>query len=112
MKYPKLVPKWAANTPVEVVLYRDEVDENGTPVEAVRRSLKCSWQDSAHTVRTQETTAVTLTGTALFDGDIAPALPVISGGKITVFGEERTVVRGTKNRNPDGTVNYTRLDVM
>ena len=29
-----------------------------------------------------------------------------------VCGQERRIFRGTRERNPDGTVNYTRLEVM
>jgi hypothetical protein len=31
---------------------------------------------------------------------------------LTVFGEKRTIAKGVKARNPDGSVNYTELDVM
>lgn len=55
---------------------------------------------------------VQVTGSALFCGDIAPDVPVISCGVATVFGVERTIVSGEKARNPDGTVNYTRLELM
>ena len=47
----------------------------------------------------------------LFYGDIAPDVPVISCGVATVFGVERTIISGEKARNPDGTVNYTRLEL-
>lgn len=33
-------------------------------------------------------------------------------GDIKVFGVTRHIYKGTKCRNPDGTVNYVRLDVM
>ena len=52
---------------------------------------------------------VMITGTALFPGDILPELPVIAGGRAEIFGVERQIVQGRKNRNPDGTVNYTEV---
>ena len=55
---------------------------------------------------------VEITGTAMFDGDIAPDMAVISGGTVEVFGEKRRIERGMKARNPDGSVNYTRLEVV
>ena len=55
---------------------------------------------------------IKLEGCALIPGDIAPELPVITKGDITVFGVTRHIYKGTKCRNPDGTVNYVRLDVM
>ena len=50
--------------------------------------------------------------TALHFSHFAPELPVITKGDIKVFGVTRHIYKGTKCRNPDGTVNYVRLDVM
>ena len=47
-----------------------------------------------------------------FIGDIAPDMPNISDGEAEVFGTVRKITNGMKARNPDGTVNYTRLDLM
>lgn len=77
MKYPKLVPSWAAQTPVTVTLYREGVDADGAPVEALHADLRCSWQDSAKTVRTAETSAVQLSAVLLYDkanGKVLPGL--------------------------------------
>ena len=81
-------------------------------MKALDADLKCNYQDSAKTVLTTEKKLVQIAGTAMFNGDIAPDVPVISGGEVIVFGVVRQIVRGEKARNPDGTVNYTRLDVM
>ncbi|MBP3543582.1 MAG: hypothetical protein J6J86_05095, partial [Lachnospiraceae bacterium] len=64
------------------------------------------------TIITDDKQMIKLTGTALFPGDIAPELPVIAGGSITVFGQKRRIYEGIKARNPDGTVNYTEIRVM
>ena len=72
----------------------------------------CNYQDSGKTVLTAEQKLIQLEGCALIPGDIAPELPLITKGEITVFGETRHIYKGTKCRNPDGTVNYVRLDVM
>lgn len=111
MKWPALVPQRLCKTPCTVTLYREGVSEDGAPLEAVTIETACNWQDSARTVRTSQTQTVTITGTALFPGDIAPELAVISSGTLTIFGVSRSIVAGTKCRNPDNTVNYTRLDV-
>lgn len=47
-------------------------------------------------------------GTALFDGDIAPGIPVLAG-TVTAAGREWRIRESYRARNPDGTVNYTRL---
>ena len=61
---------------------------------------------------TAEKKLVQITGTALFSGDIAPDVPSLSGGTLTVFGQERRIEQGCKNRNPDGTVNFCSLEVV
>ncbi|MGN1030096.1 MAG: hypothetical protein ACI4PQ_00670 [Butyricicoccaceae bacterium] len=112
MKYPPLVPKACCQTPIRVVLYQEGIDEDGAPLAALEINTTCNWQDSAKIIRTSETHCVQLSGVALFPGDLCPKLAVISSGRVTAFGGERTIFRGSKARNPDGTVNYTRLELI
>lgn len=112
MKYPCLVPGRLCKTQVHVHLESEEIDNMGAPLHVVDLDLLCNFQDRAKTVLTAEKKLVQLTGTALFPGDIAPDMPSLSGGTITVYGEERRIQQGSKNRNPDGTVNYCRLEVV
>lgn len=112
MKYPCLVPKRLCKTGIHVRLESEELNNMGEPEHVIERELMCNWQDGAKTVLTAEKKLVQITGTALFPGDIAPELPTLSGGTVTVFGEERRILQGMKARNPDGTVNYSRLEVI
>ena len=112
MKYPCLVPKSMCKTDIKVVIYEEGLSETGSPLIALEDSLKCNYQDKAYTKMTAEQKIVTLGAKALFPGDICPKLPVISGGTVTVFGMERKIYSGTKARNPDGTVNYTLLELV
>lgn len=112
MKYPCLVQKRFCKTSVKVVLYAEEIGEDGEPLEALNKELLCNYQDKAKTVITAEKKLVNLTAQAYFTGDIAPDLPIIGGGELTVNGVKRRIYQGEKARNPDGTVNYTRLDLV
>ena len=112
MKYPCLVPRHLCKTPVHVHLESEELSNMGVPLHVVDLDLLCNFQDRARTILTAEKKLVQLTGTALFPGDIAPEMPTLSGGTITVYGEERRIEQGSKNRNPDGTVNYSSLEVV
>lgn len=112
MKYPCLIPKRLCRTDIGVHLESEELDNQGEPKYTEDLELKCNWQDKAKTILTAEKKLVQITGTALFPGDIAPDMPSLSGGTVTVFGEERRIVSGRKNRNPDGTVNYCTLEVV
>lgn len=112
MGWPCLVPKALSKTPVKVTLYREGIDEDGVPLTALKVTTLCNWQDSAKIVRTDETHTVQLSGVALFPGDLCPELAAITSGKVEVFGGTRDILRGSKARNPDGSVNYTRLEVV
>lgn len=112
MIYPKLVREKDCKTDIHVILYDEGTTEDGEPIIALEDDFKCNYQDKAKRVLNAEKVIVQLTAKAYFVGDIAPELAVISGGQITIFGETRSIYQGTKARNPDGTVNYTELDIM
>lgn len=84
----------------------------GEPALTLDLNLMCNFQDQAKTILTAEKKLVQITGTAMFNGDIAPEMPTLSGGTVTVFGEERRIEQGMKARNPDGTVNFCKLEVV
>lgn len=111
MKYPCLVLERFCKTPIEVTIYNEGIDEDGAPVEDLHINTRCNFQDGAKQVLTPEKQLVTISGVAYFTGDIAPSLAVLSGGEVLVCGEKRTIYKGTKARNPDGTVNYTKLEL-
>ena len=112
MNYPKLVRKEQCKTDIHVVLYGERTTEDGEPVIALEDDFKCNYQDKAKRVLSAEKVVIQLTAKAYFIGDIAPDLAVISGGLVTVFGETRSIYQGSKARNPDGTVNFTELEIM
>ena len=112
MKFPSLVDKRFCKTPITVTLYREGISEDGEPLTALNVETVCNYQDKAKTVITADKQAVQLTAQAYFIGDIAPDIPVLSGGEATINGVKRRIYQGEKARNPDGSVNYTRLDLI
>lgn len=110
-KWPQLVLSRFCNTDISVSIESEDIGENGTPKELLKWSGKCNYQDKAKKVWTSDKVLVEVTGTCLIPGDIAPDLVVISGGTVQIFGIDRKLVLGTKARNPDGTVNYTQLEL-
>ena len=112
MKYPCLVRKNVCKTPIHVTLYGEGLTEDGSPEIVFEAELLCNWQGSAKTVFTTEQKRVELSSAALFPGDICAELAAISGGSVELYGVKRTIACGKKARNPDGTVNYTELDVV
>ncbi|MEE1218598.1 MAG: hypothetical protein U0L20_01585 [Ruminococcus sp.] len=130
MKFPSLVKSQFCKTPVEITIYGEGVTEDGAPISAFEcqdlcpsedlypsetlhiGNLFCNLQSNAKTVYTKEQKIVQMSGVLLFNGDIAPNCEIISGGFVLLNGEKRIIVKGVKHRNPDGTVNYTELDVI
>lgn len=112
MKYPCLVPKRLCKTDICVHLESEEINNLGEPERTLTLYLKCNYQDTAKTVLTAEKKLIQVSGTALFPGDIAPDWPTLSGGTVIIFGQNRRIVQGIKARNPDGTVNFCRLEVV
>lgn len=109
MRYPCLIKKSFCKTEISCSFEREGLNQYGEPLEAIKYTGKCNYQDKARTVFTAEKKTVQITGTALFPGDICPELPVIAGGTAVIFGVERRIEQGTKARNPDGSVNYTEV---
>lgn len=112
MKYPCLVPKRLCKMEIHVHLESEDIDNHGNPEKVADLDLLCNFQDRAKNVLTAEKKLVQITGTAMFPGDIASDFPTLSGGTVTIFGQERRIAQGMKARNPDGTVNYCKLEVV
>lgn len=111
MKYPCLIQKRFCKADIEVEIAREGRNKYGEPFEPVKWKGKCNYQDKGKKVLTAQKELIQLSGCVLIPGDIAPELPVITGGTVKVFGVSRRIYEGAKARNPDGTVNYTKLEV-
>lgn len=110
--FPSLVKNQFCKTPVEVTIYGEGVTEDGAPVAVFNGSLFCNVQSKAKTVYTKEQKLVQVSAVLLFNGDIAPVCTNLSSGFVVLDGVKRNIIQGVKYRNPDGTVNYTELDVI
>lgn len=111
MKFPCLILEKFCKTELSLILETEGVSEEGAPISSAEWSGKCNYQSQAKKVYTDKKVWVAVTGTCLIPGDVAPNLAVISSGTATLFGETRKIVSGAKLRNPDGSVNYTRIEV-
>ena len=109
MKYPELVPDWVCTVPITVNIDGEGLTEDGSPASVTTINANCNWQDGGQAVLTGDQKVVDISGTAYFNGDIAPSLSNITSGDATIFGEKREIHRGFKRRNPDGTVNHTEI---
>lgn len=110
MKYPKLVR--GAKTPVRVIIESEHTNEYGERETLLCDDFKCNYQDTAKINFTAQKQSSQVTGVIYIDGDILPGVAVISAGYVNIFGERRVIKTGHKARNLDGSVNYTRLEVI
>ena len=61
---------------------------------------------------TKDKEKVAIIGKALFIGDLCPSLDVITSGTVRINGNDYSINKCTKNLNPDGSVNYTTLELI
>ena len=112
MIYPNLVPDMVCNIDVHIYIEDEGLTEEGAPTQVLDTDLKCFYQGTEKKILSSDRKNIQLSGRAFFNGDIAPNVSEITGGRIVIFGKTREIYQGFKARNPDGTVNYTRLDII
>lgn len=135
MKYPKLVPPRLCTEPVRVVFFYG-LNTDGSEKIIGEFSGKCNLQRKTRQSMTADKKLIAIEATLLFDGDIAPFTSSPEGeiffleespllcengefletedGEALTFeseGKPYRIYRFTKERNPDGTVNYTRVEL-
>lgn len=110
MKWPELVPASICNTPITVTI-TDGIGEDGAPKVVTTWSGNCNYSEKQKQVLDAERRLITLEATALFPGDIFPEREKLEGE--VVLGDTTWMIyRGSRARNPDGTVNFTQLELM
>ena len=112
LKFPCLVDKRFCNTSVTVTLDNYNMNEDGELEPLVILHKKCNLQMGANANYTKDKEKVAIIGKALFIGDLCPSLDVITSGTVRINGNDYSINKGTKNLNPDGSVNYTTLELI
>ena len=100
-------PDWILVTPVQV--YQAELSEDGEPVEDLIFDGLCCYDEKTKQVLDEERRLVTLSGKAIFKGDINP--DKLIEGYVMVGETKRTILRAARPRNPDGSVFSTELEL-
>lgn len=120
-RWPRLVRPELCRTPVTVTLTDGETSD-GVPIVVLVKSLTCrlddapredispnrDFGDGARRSINAERVVRRRQATALFDGDIAPGRDLLAG-TVEIDGTSWRIESAAKARNPDGSVNYTRL---
>ena len=112
MAFPCLVDKKFCKTDIMVTIDGTELNEDGEIEPYAIIITKCNLQMGARVSMTKDKEKIELSGIALFAGDLCPSVPVIASGTAKINDVEYSINKGTKNYNPDGTVNYTTLELI
>lgn len=110
MKFPQLVPEKVCTTPC-TVYQTDGLNRDGSKKKTVVFEGKCFYAEKSHQKLNAEKQLITLSATALFNGDIAPDSPVIDG-YVYINKRQYRIYSSEKCRNLDGTINFTRLELI
>ncbi|MBQ8960450.1 MAG: hypothetical protein IJ071_04440 [Ruminococcus sp.] len=111
MRFPRLVPDKVCTTPITV--YREGgLNRDGSPKRTVIFDGKCNYSEKTFQRMTADKQLITLNAVALFNGDIAPDVDDIEGEADVLHGIHRRIYASQKCRDPDGAVNYTRLELI
>ena len=112
MAYPCLIPEWALNATVKVLIAGDGVSEDGEIIPEFTIEQKCNLQLKSEVKLDSKKQAVNISGKAYFKGDICPDIRTICGGRVTCNDVNYSINAGSKALNFDGTVNYTVLELV
>ena len=113
MKWPELVPDAVCKTSITVRLCNG-INSDGGPKYTTVYQGKCNYSEKSRQVLDAQRQLVRLEARALFNGDIAPGMDM--SGKVIVSGAGTEITReiysASRGRNPDGTVNFTQLELV
>lgn len=110
MRYPQLVPPRVCVTPCRITQTQG-LNADGSRRQTVIFEGRCFYSQRSRQKLSAEKQLITLSGEALFNGDIAPDSPLIEG-YAEIGGRKYTIYGSEKAANPDGSVNYTRLELI
>ena len=111
MIYPALVPPTVCRTPVTIYL-EDGFGEDGSPRRTILFSGRCKYQRVVETKHADDWRTVTVTGKAYLNGDSLPGRELTGTVLLGDDPTPRPIERAERALNPDGTVNYTKLELM
>ena len=98
------------NTPVTVSITQG-TSEEGQPLVVSTYVGKCNYSEKTKYAQSSGGIWIRLAGTLTIGQDIVPEVPVLEG-YVTLGSLTCKIYGGTRPRNPDGTVNHTRLELI
>ncbi len=109
-KFPK-IPEEMFKTDVRIILYDNELNENGEPIIVHDAEHKCIWSDKRKRTVDSEKRIIDLEGSIVVDGDVAPDTKAADGYAV-IYGEKLKIYKVKRARNPDGSVHHTTMELI
>lgn len=101
-----------ANKECEIVIYSDEISEDGGFNEVLSINKQCIYKEKTEKRLEPNGKEIILNGIILVKGDLNPNIKTLSIGKVKIESKEYTIHKGYRIFNPDGTVNHTKLEII
>lgn len=111
MHWPSLVPDSVCTTPITVQL-EEGLNADGSPRKTTLFSGRCNYAETTEQKLDAERRVVTISGVALIKGDPVPGVQLLGTALIGEGEEPHLIHRASRLRNPDGTVNCVRLELI
>lgn len=113
MIFPSLIRPEFCKTPIKIFISSEEIDEDGNP-QTYEFEGYCNYQGICKTIFVDDKKTVQLSGKCYIPWDIFPELPTIGEGEVILFDNDirRKIFRGSRNYNPDSTINYVMLELI
>ncbi|MCI6603032.1 MAG: hypothetical protein MSC43_02385 [Clostridiales bacterium] len=100
-------------TPCTIRLNAGGYTEDGEPMEAHSWTGKVNFSERAGRIQDKDGVWVKLSGVIHVKGDILPGVVFTEGtALVDGYGREMKIVSYSRPRNPDGSVNHTRLELI
>jgi hypothetical protein len=99
---------------IEIVLEinGEGITQNGEQNVGVTYTGKCFFEEKGKTIFKPDGQSISLIGFVTIGADVAPNIEILSGTVKVNGGNEYTIYTGKRSRNPDGSVLFTRLELM
>ena len=110
--YPCLIPEWALNATVKVLIAGEGVSEDGELIPQLEIDTKCNLQLKNEQKLDSKKQSVSLSGKAYFIVVIALYILTFKCGTLSHNVVNYSIHAGSKALNFDGSVNYTVLELI
>ncbi len=105
-------PRKLANKKCIVEPFKDGLSADGEQEILFSKEYLCIFDEKMHIKLSKDGKELVSSGVILIEGDISPENPSLNGGNVLISDVKYSILRISRVRNPDGSVNHTQVDLM